>query len=460
MTRARPPLPEPAGPDAPTLVVESLDHEGRGVAHVDGKVVFVDGALAGERVRYASRKKKASYELADVGEILKASASRVVPRCPHFGVCGGCSMQHLDAASQVAVKQRVLEDSLWHIGRVRPGRMLAPIHGPAWGYRHRARLSVRLVEKKGGVLVGFHEKRSSYVADMRECHVVPPHVGALLVPLRALVASLSIARRLPQIELAIGEGESPRDPVTVLVLRILEPLSAADEATLAAFASEHRVELWLQPKGPDTARPLSGASPSELHYDLPEFDVRMHFTPTDFTQVNASINRVLVGRALRLLDARPDDRVADLFCGLGNFTLPIATRAREVVGVEGSAAMTTRAAANAERNGLASKTSFRVANLFEVDAAFFDGLGPFDRMLIDPPREGAVAVAKALAIGAQSASNSAPRRIVYVSCNPATLARDAAVLTHEAGYVLAQAGIVNMFPQTSHVESIAVFDRP
>ncbi len=456
MTRARPPLPDPVAFDAPVLTVESLDQEGRGVAHVDGKVVFVDGALAGERVSYASRTKKASYEIADVGRVIRESASRVVPRCPHFGVCGGCSMQHLDAAAQVAVKQRVLEDALRHIGRVRPERMLPPIHGPAWGYRHRARLSVRLVEKKGGVLVGFHERRSSYVAEMRECHVVPPHVGALIVPLRELVAKLSIARRLPQIELAIGEGASPRDLVTVLVLRILEPLSAADEATLDAFAAEHRVELWVQPKGPDTARPLRASSPAELHYDLPEFGVRVWFGPTDFTQVNAPINRVLVGRALRLLDAQPGDRVADLFCGLGNFTLPIATRAREVVGIEGSAAMTARAAANAARNGLAAKTSFRVANLFEVDAAFLDELGPFDRMLIDPPREGAIAVAKALAA---STPERAPHRIVYVSCNPATLARDAAVLTHEGRYVLAQAGVVNMFPQTSHVESIAVFDR-
>ena len=441
--------------DAPILRIESLDHEGRGIGHADGKVVFVDGALAGEVVSYASRRKKASYEVADVGRILRSSVARVVPRCPHFGVCGGCAMQHLDAAAQVAVKQRVLEDNLWHLGKVRAERLLPPIHGPAWGYRHRARFSVRLVEKKGGVLVGFHEKRSSYVADMRECHVVPPHVSALLVPLRSLVASLSIARRLPQIELAIGEGASTRELVTILVLRILEPLTADDEARLVAFADLHGVVFWLQPKGPDTVVPFDPASPATLSYALPEFGVRIDFLPTDFTQVNGAINRVLVGRALRLLDVQPGDRVADLFCGLGNFTLAIARRAGEVVGIEGSAAMTRRAGENAERNGLSARTTFATANLFEIGDGYFVSSGRFDRLLIDPPREGAIAVVKALS----ALGKDAPSRIVYVSCNPATLARDAAVLTHEGGYVMREAGIVNMFPQTAHVESIGVFDR-
>jgi 23S rRNA (uracil1939-C5)-methyltransferase len=456
-SKDRSPPPDPQAFDAPELTVESLDQEGRGVGHADGKVIFIEGALAGEHVSYASRRKKASYEIADVGRVVTSSPARVVPRCPHFGTCGGCSMQHLEATSQVAVKQRILEDNLWHIGRVRAEQMLPPIQGPAWGYRHRARLSVRLVEKKGGVLVGFHEKRSSYVADMRECHVVPAHVSDLLVPLRELVGSLSIARRLPQIELAIGEGAGERDSalVTVLVLRILEPLDAADEAKLDAFAARHGVVFWTQVKGPDSVVPLRAADPAELHYDLPEFAVRIHFLPTDFTQVNAQMNRVLVGRALRLLDVQSGDRVADLFCGLGNFSLAIATQARAVVAVEGSAAMTKRAAVNAERNGLAAKLSFSVANLFEIDDGFFAGLGHLDRMLIDPPREGAIAVVKALALR----GDEAPRRIVYVSCNPSTLARDAAVLTHESGYALKQAGIVNMFPQTSHVESIAVFDR-
>ncbi len=436
------------------LTIESLDQEGRGIGRADGKVIFVEGALAGERVIYASRRKKASYEIAEVVEVLRESPSRVIPRCPHFGVCGGCSMQHLDVTTQVAVKQRVLEDNLWHVGRLRAETLLPPIHGPAWRYRFRARLSVRHVEKKGGVLVGFHEKRSSFVADMRECHVLPTHVSAMLVPLRALVGSLSVARRLPQIELAIGESPT-RALETVLVLRILEPLSREDEQKLAAFASERNVVFWLQPKGPDTIRPLDANSSSELHYALPEFDVRLSFRPTDFTQVNPAINRVLVGRTLRLLEVEPHDRVADLFCGLGNFSLPIARRAREVVGIEGSKAMTERAASNARQHGLESKTTFAVADLFAVDAAFFEKLGVFDKMLIDPPREGAIAVVKALvALG-----DRAPERIVYVSCNPSTLARDAAVLVHEGGYALRNAGIVNMFPQTSHVESIAVFVR-
>ena len=436
------------------LTIESLDQDGRGIGRADGKVIFVEGALAGERVRYASYRKKASYEIAEVVEVLRESASRVTPRCPHFGVCGGCSMQHLDAAAQVAVKQRVLEDSLWHVGRLRAETMLAPIRGPAWNYRFRARMSVRYVEKKGGVLVGFHEKGSSFVADMRECHVLPAHVSAMLVPLRALVASLSIAKRLPQIELAIGESHSG-ELETVLVLRILEPLSHDDEAKLAAFADAHRVVFWVQPKGPDSVRPLDANSPSELHYELPEFDVRLAFRAIDFTQVNPAINRVLVGRALGLLEIEPSDRVADLFCGLGNFSLPIARLAREVVGIEGSKAMTERAASNARAHGLEAKASFAVANLFEVGAAFFEQLGHFDKMLIDPPREGAIAVVKALV----ACGEAAPRRIAYVSCNPSTLARDAAVLVQEGGYALRKAGIVNMFPQTSHVESMAVFVR-
>ena len=447
---------EPAVASTVPLAIESLDHEGRGVGRADGKVIFVEGGLAGETVLYSSRRRKASYEIAELVEVLRESPMRVVPRCPHFGVCGGCSMQHLDESAQVAVKQRVLEDNLFHVGRLRAETMLAPIAGPAWGYRYRARLSVRMVEKKGGVLVGFHERRSSFVADMRECHVVPPHVSALLVPLRELVGALSIARRLPQIELAIGEPEEdPSALETALVLRILEPLTVADEDRLRGFESLHGVRFWLQTAGPDSIRPFSDESRTHLFYSLPDFGVRIAFQPTDFTQVNASINRILVGRAIRLLDVQPTHRVADLFCGLGNFSLPLARLAREVVGVEGSKTLTQRAAENAARNGLTDKTAFRVDNLFEIDAGFLESLGACDRMLIDPPREGAIAVAKALV----EMPAIAPARIVYVSCNPSTLARDAAVLVHEGGYRLRAAGIVNMFPQTSHVESIAVFDR-
>ncbi|MCK0508756.1 23S rRNA (uracil(1939)-C(5))-methyltransferase RlmD [Aromatoleum anaerobium] len=431
----------------PVAVIESLDHEGRGVAHVDGKVVFVEGALAGERVEYTVYRQRPSYDLAEVTRIIKASAQRVVPRCEHFGVCGGCSMQHLDSVAQAAAKQRVLEDALWHVGKVRPGIIYAAIHGPSWGYRYRARIGVRVVPKKGGVLIGFHERRSSYIADMRSCAILPSHVSGMLPALHELVGGLSIADRLPQIEIAIG------DTTTVLVFRNLLPLTPADEARLAAFADEHGVQVWLQPGAPATAHPLHPKGAAPLAYTLPEFDVAMAFQPTDFTQVNIDINRLLIRRSLQLLDPRPGERIADLFCGLGNFSLPIARRGATVVGVEGSESLVRRAAKNARRNGLHGRSEFHAANLFEATEDSLAALGRLDKLLIDPPREGAIAVVKAL-----SALQS-PARIVYVSCNPATLARDAAVLVHEKGYVLRGAGIANMFPQTSHVESIALFER-
>jgi 23S rRNA (uracil1939-C5)-methyltransferase len=430
----------------PETVVESLDHEGRGVAHVDGKAIFIEGALPGERVEYSSYRRKPSYELATVGAIRRASSQRVTPDCPHFGVCGGCSMQHLEAGAQTAVKQRVLEDALWHVGRLRPESLFPPISGPAWGYRRRARLSVRLVPKKGGVLVGFHERRSSYVADMTTCKVLPPEVAALLPRLRELVTAMSIPDRLPQIEVAVADRQ------TVLVLRILEPLTAADEDLLRAFAERHGIVFYLQTGGPDTAALFHPVDSGPLDYALPDFGVTLQFRPTDFTQVNFGINRMLVRRAMGLLEPRAGERIADMFCGLGNFTLPIASRGATVVGVEGSRALVDRAHANAALNGLEQRTEFHVANLFEATAESLAALGPFEKMLIDPPREGAIALVKALA-------EPWPQRIVYVSCSPATLARDAAVLVHEQGYRLRGAGIGNMFPQTSHVESIALFER-
>jgi 23S rRNA (uracil1939-C5)-methyltransferase len=431
----------------PEILIESLDHEARGIGRANGKVIFVEQALPGETVRYASFRKKSSYEIASVSAILHASAARVVPACSSFGVCGGCSMQHLDSRTQVAVKQRVLEDNLARIAKVRPEVVFRPIHGPSWRYRFRARLSVRYLARQQRVLVGFHERKSSWVADMQTCEILPAHVSALLVPLRELIAGLSIRERLPQIELAIGEV------TTALVLRILAAPSAADEGLMADFAAAHHVDLWLQPKGPESARPFAAAAP-ELFYELPEFATRIPFLPADFTQVNHAINRVLVARAVALLAPSPGDRVCDLFCGLGNFTVPLARRAALVVGVEGSAPLTARARANARANGVAGHTSFEQRNLFEIGRADLDALGRFDKMLIDPPREGALAVVKALA----QQGDEAPQRIVYVSCNPSTLARDAAILVHEAGYVLRGAGVVNMFPQTSHVESIAVFE--
>ena len=447
------------------LEVESLDLEAQGVARRagdgsegSGKVVFIEGALPGERVQCNVSRKKNNWEQGQMSALARESSQRVRPGCPHFGLhagsCGGCKMQHLHPAAQVAVKQRVLEDNLKHLAKVRPERLLRPIEGPAWGYRWRARLSVRFVIKKGVVLVGFHERKSRYVADMSVCPVLPPTVSAMLLPLRELIAAMDQRDRLPQIELAVG------DSVTALVLRHLEPLTAADVGRLREFAAEHDVQWWLQPKGPETVHRLDDGGP-ELDYALPEFGVRMPFKPTDFTQVNPHINRVLVTRALGLLQVQAHERVIDWFCGLGNFTLPLATRARQVHGIEGSEVLVQRARDNARINGLVDKTTFEARNLFEIAPADLVAAGAAERWLIDPPREGAFAMAKALADlhAAPHANWTPPQRIVYVSCNPATLARDAGLLVHQAGYHCAAAGVVNMFPHTAHVESIAVFDR-
>ena len=437
------------------LRIESLDLEAQGVAHnAEGKVVFVEDALPGEEVQVAVRRHKNSWEQAALVAMRSESAQRVVPRCPHFGVCGGCAMQHLHVAAQVATKQRALEDALWHLGKVRPEQVLRPIEGPAWGYRQRARLSVRHVVKKGTVLVGFHERKSSYVADIRSCDVLPKHVSDMLLPLRELIGAMRARDRLPQIELAVG------DAATALVLRHLEPLVEEDLDRLRSFAAKHDVEWWLQPKGPDTVHRLDGAA-SCLDYRLPEFGIRMPYRPTDFTQVNRDINRALVSRALRLLAPEPGDAVIDWFCGLGNFTLPLATRAGSVLGIEGSPALIERARAAAVLNGLDANTRFAVRNLFEVTPQVLTEIGQSERWLIDPPREGAFAIAKALADLAEVPVEgwAAPKRIVYVSCNPATLARDAGLIVHRARYRCSAAGAVNMFPHTTHVESIAVFDR-
>jgi len=430
------------------LYIDSLDHEGRGVARRDGKAVFIEGGLPGEWVEADSYRSKESYEQAQVVRVLRPSPYRIVPRCRWFGVCGGCTHQHLDEAAQVAVKQRVLEDCFDHIAKLRPEQMLTPIHGPTWGYRTKARLSVRYVPKKGGMLVGFHERKSSYVADMLGCEVLPPAIGALLPDLRELVNGLSIRDRLPQIEFAQGEA------VAALVLRILEPLSEADAGRVRAFAERHGVQIWLQTKGPDSARPFHPLNAPELAYSLPEFDLTMPFRPTEFTQINHGVNRMLVRRAVAMLDPGPGERVADFFCGLGNFTLPIARRGAEVLGLEGSSGLIARAIDNARRNGLAERVRYQVMDLFEIDAPVLEALGRFDKWLIDPPRDGAIELTKALPQG-----DAAPERIVYVSCNPATLARDAAVLVHQKGYRLEAAGVANMFPHTAHVESIALFER-
>ena len=460
------------------LQVQSLDLDAQGVARKpDGKVIFIDGALPFELVTANTHRKKNNWEQASLTAIHRESSQRVRPGCPHFGLhagaCGGCKMQHLHMGAQVAVKQRVLEDNLWHLGKVKAQTMLRPIEGPSWGYRYRARLSVRHVIKKGQVLIGFHERKSRYVADMQQCPVLPPHVDAMLMPLRALIAGMDARDTCPQIELACG------DSVTALVLRHLEPLSAGDLARLRAFAAEHNVQWWLQPKGPDTVKLLDEGG-EQLSYALPDFGITMPFKPTDFTQVNPHINRVLVSRALRLLDVQPHERVIDWFCGLGNFTLPLATQAREVLGIEGSEALVARSRENYVMNQAVANdykalaaTEFVARNLFEMTPEMLVADGAADKWLVDPPREGAFALAKALAdieqarIGAEGAGPlpagaegwTPPKRIVYVSCNPATLARDAGLLVHLAGYQCTAAGMVNMFPHTAHVESMAVFER-
>ena len=451
--------PAPGVSDNEWLKVTGMDLDAQGIAHnSEGIVVFIDGALPGEEARVKVVKRKKQWEKADLVTLRKESSQRVTPRCPHFGLhagaCGGCKMQHLAPQAQVAMKQRVLESNLWHLGKVKPELVLRPIEGPAWGYRLRARLSVRWVAKKNTVLVGFHERKSSYVADMRECHVMPRRISDMLLPLRALVESMQARERLPQIEVAVG------DEVTALVLRHLEPLSEHDAALLRAFAQEHGVQWWLQPKGPDTVHLLDDDADAELAYTLPEFGVRMPFKPTDFTQVNHQINTVLVGRALRLLDVKKHETVIDWFCGLGNFTLPLATLAKSVLGVEGSQTLVDRALENAKHNGVAEHTRFDARNLFEITADDLVALGSVDKWLVDPPREGAFALAKALAeLKATPREGwTAPQRIVYVSCNPATLARDTGLLVHLAGYRCVAAGAVNMFPHTAHVESMAVFE--
>ncbi|OGA95352.1 MAG: 23S rRNA (uracil(1939)-C(5))-methyltransferase [Burkholderiales bacterium RIFCSPHIGHO2_12_FULL_61_11] len=481
-TQKRPP---PAPADYPTdlLAVESLDIEAQGIAHrADGKVVFIEGALPFELVSANVYRKKSTFEKATLLVIHRESSQRVRPACPHYGMhtgaCGGCKMQHLHVGAQVAVKQRVLEDNLRHIGKLKADNLLRPIEGPAWGYRYRARLSVRYVRKKGAVLVGFHERKSGYVADMSECHVLPKHVSDMLLPLRELIGSMDAKETVPQIELACG------DEVTAMVLRHMEPLSEGDRARLRAFAvANPGLQWWLQPGGLETVK-LLDADVQPLSYGLPGFGLTLPFKPTDFTQVNPSVNQVLVSRALRLLDVRPHERVIDWFCGLGNFTLPLATRAREVLGIEGSDVLVERSRQNFELNRAACQarpaladTLFAARNLFEMTPAMLVKDGVADKWLVDPPREGAFELFKSLAAlhqqivtgvpcddaGLQQSLElgdwTPPRRIVYVSCNPATLARDAGLLVEGGAYRCTAAGVINMFPHTAHVESMAVFER-
>jgi len=426
-----------------TAEIESLDQEGRGVARLDGKTVFVDGALPGELVSLRRTRRQRRHDEAVVVEVQRASPERVTSRCRHYGVCGGCSLQHLDHGAQLAAKGRVFAETLARIGGVAPGEWLPPLTGPTFNYRRRARLGCKFVDKKGKVLVGFRERGSPLIADLESCEVLAPPVGALISALAELIGSLDLRRRVAQIEVAVG------DNATALVLRVLDDPEPPDLERLRDFESRHGVALYLQRGGLDTVQPLS--PPAEpLRYELPGLPMGIEFAPTDFVQVNGELNRHMVARALDLLEPRPTDRALDLFCGLGNFSLPLARRTAAVVGVEGDARLVARARANAERNGIGN-AAFHSANLAADSQTGDWARARYDLVLLDPPRAGAREILPV-------AASSRPRRIVYVSCHPGSFARDAGILAGELGYRLAAAGVMDMFPQTSHIETIALFE--
>lgn len=424
--------------------VTGLLHDGRGVGRVEGKAVFVAGGLPGELVRVKQTGRNKNFDEGEAVEVLRASPDRIVPRCPHFGVCAGCVLQHLGQAQQIAAKQQVLEDNFARIGHVEPATMLAPLVDEAWGYRRKGRFSVRYVEKKGRMVLGFRELNPRFVAELSECHTILPELGLRLPELVALLESLEGKRAIPQIEFIAGGG-----PVA-LVFRHLEPLSDADLAALTAFAQATGFAVFLQPGGVDSVRPLWPQA-VDLAFAIPAFDLELAFRPLDFIQVNAGLNQKMIVRAVELLDPQPQDRVLDLFCGLGNFTLPLARRAGTVVGVEGDAGLVARARENAARNSLGN-VEFHAADLARDLSTEPWMRAGFDKLLIDPPRAGAAEVLAQLPL-------AGIRRIVYVSCHPASLARDAGFLVRERGYRLVAAGAMDMFPQTAHVESIAVFEK-
>ena len=429
-----------------TATITSVTHDGRGIADTTGKKVFVAGALVGEEVRFVRRKSRRNFDEAELLEVITASADRVEAKCVVFGRCGGCSLQHVSIEQQRSIKSDTLRDNLERIGRVEPGRWLEPLTGPEWNYRRRARLAVKDVSGKGRVLVGFREKHAPFITDMHRCEVLASPVDGLMDALSELIGRLSVRARLPQIEVAVA------DNATALVFRVLDPPSASDLDGFGAFGRAHGLRIYLQPGGLDSLQLLYPENEQPpLYYELPEFDVRIEFEPVDFVQVNAQINRAMVSKAVELLEPDAGDRVLDLFCGIGNFSLPLARRCGEVLGVEGEATLVRRAADNAAANGLAN-AEFRKADLAAIDGSESWLREPWDRLLLDPARSGAAEVVKCI-------GRIDPARIVYVSCHPGTLARDAGVLVNEAGYTLDAAGIIDMFPHTAHVESIAVFKK-
>ena len=429
---------------APELItIDRLNHEGLGVGRIDGKVVFVHGALPGETARIQRVKFQRQYDIAQTLEVITPSAQRVTPVCEHFLVCGGCAMQHLAGEEQIKAKQQILLDNLRQIGKVTPERVLEPLTGPQWGYRRKARLGVRYVEKKGKLLVGFREKNNRYLADLERCPVLHASVGERLRELADLIASLEGYEQIAQIEVSIG------DETRVLVFRNLAPLSDTDLQKLRAYAQGNGFVIYLQPAGPDSQHPLDRAA--ELYYAIPEENLKLYFLPSDFTQVNVDINRSMIALALQLLELKPDEHVLDLFCGLGNFTLALARHAAHVVGVEGEAGLVQRGRDNAQRNGI-DNAEFHVTNLFESLQGLAWAGRDYHKLLLDPPRTGALEVVSDI-------DRLDINRIVYVSCNPATLARDAGILVNDKGYKLEAAGVMDMFPHTAHVESIALFTR-
>ena len=433
-------------PEAPvTVSIEALSHDGRGVAHVDGKVLFVDAALPGEIVQFVYTDSRRDYAEGRVVEVLTPAPERVTPECPHFGNCGGCSFQHAGSEAQILLKQQMLEEQFARIGKLSIPELWQPLTGPHWGYRHKARMGVKYVAKKGRVLVGFRERRNPFLADIEACPVMHPSVGTKLMDLSEMFGKLTIRDKIPQIEVAIGDAQC------VLAIRVLDLPTEQDREIMSAFARQHDITLYLQPKGPDSIVPLYPVNPELPTYALPDQDIVFHFRPAMFTQVNTDINRKMVNRVLETLALEKTDRVLDLFCGLGNFTLPMARHAGLVVGVEASKPLIEHARENARLNGI-DNVEFHAADLTRDIADMTWARGSYDKILLDPSRAGAAEVLPLL-------RQWQPRQVVYVSCNPATLARDAGMLVHELGYRLVKAGVMDMFPQTAHVESIACFEQ-
>ena len=434
------------GGDTAVATIESLSHDSRGVARIQGKTVFIEDALPGEEVRFRYHNKHKNYDTGGMLEVLQASPDRVPAPCPTFGTCGGCNLQHLRPEAQIAAKQQVLEGNLKHLGKVEPEAWLPPLTGPAWGYRRRARPGVRLVPSKGGVLVGFRARRQNHITHMDSCMVLEPKISSLLPELRELISRFSCANRIPQVEIAVGDNAS------ALIFRHLVPLNDQDRKLLCDFGERHALQIFVQPGNADTAVALWPDSPEALYYRLPEHDVEIRFRPTDFVQVNFDVNRKMINQAIALLDLQGDEQVLDLFCGLGNFTLPLARRAKHVLGIEAESGLIEGARRNATLNGIDNVT-FTAADLYLAGKPTPWGDYRADKVLLDPPRSGAAEVLKHF-------SEPYPQRLVYVSCYPATLARDSEYLVHTLGYRLAAVGVMDMFPQTSHVESMALFVRP